>query len=162
MLAETAIDQRAIVDAIRGATENVFSTMMDLAVETLEPTDHEEPGAVNGVVSLLGFTGPWTGTGMFYCSEDFACTLGSALLMTEVEEVNSEVLDGIGELANMILGNFKESIETQTGPLAITVPTVVYGKNFRTRTPVLASWTIVPFKVEDATFEVRVCIKQTE
>ena len=39
-----------------------------------------------------------------------------------------EVLDGIGELANMILGNFKESIETQTGPLALTVPTVVYGK----------------------------------
>ncbi len=162
MLAETAINQRAIVDAIRGATENVFSTMMDLAVETLEPTDHEEPGAIDGVVSLLGFTGPWTGTGMFYCSEDFACTLGSALLMTEVEEVNSEVLDGIGELANMILGNFKESIETQTGPLALTVPTVVYGKNFQTRTPVLASWTIVPFKVEDATFEVRVCIKRTE
>ena len=52
MLAETAIDQGAIVDAIRGATENVFSTMMDLAVESLEPTDHEEPGAVDGVVSL--------------------------------------------------------------------------------------------------------------
>ena len=69
--------------------------------------------------------------------------------MTEVAEVDGEVLDGIGELANMILGNFKESIETQTGPLALTVPTVVYGKNFQTRTPVLASWTIVPFKVED-------------
>ena len=162
MLAETVMDQQIIVDAVRGATENVFSTMMDLEVETLKPTDHQEPGAVDGVVSLLGFTGPWTGTGMFYCSEAFACRVGSALLMTEVTEVNGEVLDGIGELANMILGNFKETIETQTGPLALTVPTVVYGKNFQTRTPVLASWTIVPFKVEDTTFEVRVCIQPTE
>ena len=162
MLAETAIDQQVIVDAVRGATENVFSTMMELKVEALEPSDHKEPDAVDGVVSLLGFTGPWTGTGMFYCSNDLACRLGSALLMTEVEEVNGEVLDGIGELANMILGNFKETIEPQTGPLALTVPTVVYGKNFQTRSPVLASWTIVPFKVEDTTFEVRVCMKQAE
>ncbi len=162
MLAETAMDQQVIVDAIRGATENVFSTMMELEVETLEPSDHQEPGAVDGVVSLLGFTGPWTGTGMFYCSDNLACKLGSALLMTEVAEVNGEVLDGIGELANMILGNFKETIETRTGPLALTIPTVVYGKNFQTRSPVLASWTIVPFKVADNTFEVRVCMQQTE
>ena len=162
MLAETAMDPQVIVDAVRGATENVFSTMMDLGIEALEPIDHSQPEAVNGVVALLGFTGSWTGTGMFYCSDHFACRVGSALLMTEVEEVNGEVLDGIGELANMILGNFKESIEAQTGPLALTVPTVVYGKNFQTRTPVLASWTIVPFKVEDATFEVRVCIQPTE
>ena len=146
MPAETTMDQQVIVDAVRGATENVFSTMMDLGIEALEPTDHKEPDAINGVVALLGFTGPWTGTGMFYCSDHFACRVGSALLMTEVAEVDGEVLDGIGELANMILGNFKESIETQTGPLALTVPTVVYGKNFQTRTPVLASWTIVPFK----------------
>ena len=107
MPAETAIDQRVIADAVRGATENVFSTMMDLEVEALEPIDHSPPEAVNGVVALLGFTGPWTGTGMFYCSDHFACRVGSALLMTEVEEVNGEVLDGIGELANMILGNFE-------------------------------------------------------
>ena len=71
MPAETTIDQQVIVDAVRGATENVFSTMMDLGIEALEPIDHSQPEAINGVVALLGFTGPWTGTGMFYCSDRF-------------------------------------------------------------------------------------------
>jgi CheY-specific phosphatase CheX len=60
----------------------------------------------------------------------------------------------------MILGNFKETMESHTGPLSLSVPTVVYGKNFSTRTALQAPWVIVPFQLGDEVFQVRVCIKR--
>lgn len=149
----------AIIDAINTSTTSVFSVMANLEVVPGTPQDHPDPEPIDGVVALLGFTGGWVGTGMFYCKEKFACRLGAAMLMTEVEDVNSDVLDGVGEMANMVLGNFKEAMESHLGPLSLSLPTVVYGRNFSTRTAVRTKWTIVPFRAGDDAFEVRVCIK---
>jgi len=153
------INRKIIVDAVTQATTSVYSMMANLEVAPQEALDHAEPEPVTRVAAVLGFTGDWLGTGMLLRSERFACRVGSAMLLCEVQEVNGDVLDGIGEMANMILGNFKESMESHVGPLLLSVPIVVYGKNFSTRTPLKAMWTIVPFKIEDETFEVRVCIK---
>ena len=85
--------------------------------------------------------------------------MGSTMLMMEINEINGEVLDGVGEVANMILGNFKESIETYTGALGLSVPTVVYGKNFSTRSAIKSDWTLVPFRCGVYSFEVRICMQ---
>ena len=161
--AGTNIETSVIVGAIQQATESVFSMMLSLPVEIQPHETVPQPGPVDGVVALLGFTGPWAGTGVLFCDEVFACKIGSAMLMMEVTEINGDVLDGLGEVANMVLGNFKESLESHTGPLGLSVPTVVYGKNFSTRTGIKADWTIVPFRSGDeGRFEVRICIQQLQ
>ena len=163
MPVETAIDTSVIVGAVQQATESVFSMMLDLPVEIQPHQTVPQPDPVDGVVALLGFTGPWTGTGVLYCDERFACKIGSAMLMTEVTQINGDVLDGLGEVANMVLGNFKESLEPRTGPLGLSVPTVVYGKNFSTRSAIKAEWILVPFNSADGgRFEVRVCMQQRQ
>ena len=163
MPVETAIDTSVIVAAVQQAAESVFSMMLGLRVQIQPHQTVDQPDPVNGVVALLGFTGPWAGTGVVYCDERFACKIGSAMLMTEVTEINGDVLDGLGEVANMILGNLKESLEPHTGPLGLSVPTVVYGKNFSTRSAIKAAWTLVPFKSgDDGRFEVRVCMQQRQ
>jgi chemotaxis protein CheX len=156
------MDIQTIVHALHDATKGVFSTMLGMEVTPGEAIDHEDPEPVNGVIALLGFTGPWVGTGMLYCSEQFARHIGSKMLMAEVHEVNADVLDGIGEMANMVLGNFKENMFQHTGALSLSIPTVVWGKNFSTRTSLRASWVIVPFTTGDDLFEVRVCMKNKE
>ena len=149
----------AILDAIKHATDGIFSLMLSMEVSPEEPSEHSDPAPIDGVVALLSFTGDWIGTGMLYCDERLACKIGSAMMMTEVKEVTSDVLDGIGEMANMILGSFKEALEGQTGPLQLSVPMVVWGKNFQTRSGIRAFWTVVPFRVAGGIFEVRVCMK---
>ena len=141
------------------ATSQVFSMMLAMEPKGGEPFQVEGPTSFDGVISLLTFTGEWIGAGMFCCDESFACKVGSAMLMTEVEQVNADVLDGIGEMANMILGNIKEVLEADTGPLTLGIPTVVWGKNFCARTGVKAPWTIVPFECAGGRFEVRVAIQ---
>lgn len=163
MPVETAIDTSVIVGAVQQATESVFSMMLDLPVKVQPHQTVLQPDPVDGVVALLGFTGPWAGTGVLFCDERFARKIGSAMLMTEVNEINGDVLDGLGEVANMVLGNLKESLEPHTGPLGLTIPTVVYGKNFSTRSAIKSAWTVVPFKSgDDERFEVRVCMQQRQ
>ncbi len=158
--ADSELAQELIVDAVNRAAESVFSTMLGMTVEAQPPVEGHDLELLDGVVGLIGFTGKWVGTGILFCSDHFACHVGSAMMMHECKEINADVLDGIGEMANMILGNFKETMESHTGPLSLSVPTVVYGKNFSTRTPLQAPWVIVPFHLGEDVFQVRVCIKR--
>jgi len=156
---QSETERDAIIGAVNQATETVFSTMLAMAVQAQPALERPDPELLDGVVGLLGFTGGWVGTGMLFCQDHFACRVGSAMLMHECKEVNADVLDGIGEMANMILGNFKEAMEGRTGPLGLSVPTVVFGKNFSTRTPIQVPWIVVPFRFDQDVFQVRVCMK---
>jgi len=159
MITETHLGLEALSAAARVSAESVFSMMLGMKIEPLEAVSLDEPKPYDGVVSLVTFSGEWIGAGMFCCHEDLACEIGAAMLGHEVTQIDADVLDGIGEMANMIIGNLKEQLEGKTGPLALSIPMVVYGKNFSTRTPVKAPWTIQPFQIGGRVLEVRSCAR---
>jgi chemotaxis protein CheX len=155
----TGLEQGQILEAIRGATLEVFATMLGAdATPQAHYCEQCAPAPGDGVVSLVGLAGPWGGTGGVYCSAEFACKMCSHMLMMEATSVNDEVLDAVGELTNMIIGNFKTQIESHVGPLGLSIPTVIYGRNFTTRSPNSDKWLVVPFECWDDTFEVKICV----
>jgi len=147
-----------VYQAIQESTNAVFTTMLHLEISPKQPGEETDPQPLNGVMALLGFTGEWVGTGILYCREQFACRLGSAMLMTEITEVTNDVLDGVGEMANMVMGNVKDRLEPLVGTLAMSIPTVVYGRNFHTRTTAQPKWWVYPFGVGPDSFEIRLCL----
>jgi chemotaxis protein CheX len=153
------ITHEDLVALVRGASEEVFSTM--LALE-LQPTDaYVESSAAlanNGVVSFIGLAGSWVGTGSISCSATLACQIAGALMMCEYTSVNEEVLDAVAEVTNMIMGNVKTTLEDKLGPMGLSIPTVVYGRNFSSRTVGKQEWSVVPFKVGAEDLEVQVCL----
>ncbi|MFN7994800.1 MAG: chemotaxis protein CheX [Bryobacteraceae bacterium] len=90
--------------------------------------------SIDGVLALIGLAGAWVGSGSLLCSVSTALDLSSRLLMSEVTALGDDVLDAVGEIANMILGSFKNSLETYLDELQMTSPTVVYGKNISAKT----------------------------
>lgn len=107
------LDPEIIVEAVRAATEEVLTTMLGMEIRACS----------------------WSGTGSIHCSASFACQLCSQCLMTEFHSADEEVLDAVAELANMIIGNFKNLAEADLGPLMLSIPIVVFGRNFPTREP---------------------------
>ena len=67
------------------------------------------------------------------------------MLMTEAAAVNEDVLDAVAELTNMIIGSVKTDLEDQLGPLGLSIPTVVFGRNFKTRSAGTVEWIHVRF-----------------
>ena len=154
---------RIVVDSINHACAQVFSTMMGVAMAPGEPSmDTSTPDANDGVVSLIGLAGNWTGTGSICCSVAVACRICSQLLMTDVPAVNEEVLDAVAELTNMIIGSVKTDLEEHLGPLGLSIPTVVYGRNFKTRSTGTPEWTTLRFDWDGDSFLVRLSLAPRE
>jgi chemotaxis protein CheX len=148
-----------VVDRIRHATADVFSTMLSLEVPAGEATlEAGTPEPNDGVVSLIGVAGAWAGTGSLTCSPELACLVSSQLLMTEFTAVDEEVLDAVAELTNMIIGGVKTDLESELGPLGLSIPTVVFGRNFQTRSAGSAEWTVVRFLVGTDVLTVKLCL----
>ena len=153
------IDEKTLVEYVRSSTSDVFSTMLGLEITTeQEYTDHSAPTVADGLLAFVGMAGSWAGAGVISCSAAFACLVCNQLLMSEATSVNEEVLDAVGELANMIIGNFKTMVEDRVGPLGLSIPTVIYGRNFTSRSLGTNSWIVLPFSCAGETFSVRCCL----
>jgi chemotaxis protein CheX len=155
--------QSEIVELICSSTIEVFATMLGLEVQPGEPrVEQAAPGPTDGVVSLIGMAGTWAGTGSISCCASAACGLSSRFLMAEYPSVNEEVLDAIAELTNMIIGSFKSAIEEKLGPMGLSIPTVIFGRNFTTRTTATNDWILVPFTADTIEFDIHVCLAPSQ
>ncbi len=146
-----------LVSTIAAATEEVFSTMLGLPVSRhgayrLE-TGHDEP--FDGVIALIGLAGPCAGASQLSCSAELACKLSGALLASTYTAVNEDVLDAMGELANMIVGNVKSVLEEDLGPMGLSIPTVVYGHNYQTRSSSVKEWIATQFECGGGCLEIK-------
>jgi chemotaxis protein CheX len=157
------ISSEEIAAAMRTASEELFSTMLQLPLESGAFFDEtSEPESLDGVVALVGIAGSWTGTGRISCSPHFACRLAGALLMQPYESVNEDVLDAVAEVSNMIIGNVKTIFEEKLGPLALSVPTVIFGRNYRTHSSGVPKWTVVPFRTDEDSWNISFCVIPTK
>jgi chemotaxis protein CheX len=148
-----------IVQYIRQSAANVFSTMLGTELGAGEVSfEASVPESNDGVVSFIGLAGAWAGTGSVTCSPTLACRICSLMLMTESTSVNEEVLDAVAELTNMIIGSVKTDLEQHLGQLGLSIPTVVYGRNFRTKSAGTSEWTVVRFLWEGETLDVKLCL----
>ena len=76
--------------------------------------------------------------------------------------VDEEVLDAVAELTNMIIGSVKTDLEQHLGPLGLSIPTVVFGRNFKTRSAGNTEWIVVRFHWDDECLLVKMCLAPNE
>lgn len=160
------MDTEFLIEMVKLNTREVFSTMLMMEAEptrvrrvpssTDSTTNADHAGLVDGVVGIIGIAGTWVGTGIIMCSPELACQASSAMMMSEYNAVNGEVLDAVGEITNMIIGNIKTSLEERYGSMGISVPTVVYGRNFATRTVSRGEWVVLGFRVGAESMEIHI------
>ncbi len=155
--------QNLITESIRESAANVFSTMLghelprgNVSIET------GTPEANDGVASFIGIAGAWVGTGSITCSPTLACRICSLMLMMEATSVDEEVLDAIAELTNIIVGGVKTDLEQHLGPLGLSLPTVVFGRNFKTRSSGHREWIVMNFPWDGETLMIKMCLAPNE
>jgi chemotaxis protein CheX len=152
-----------IAQSLIRSTSDVFSTMLGTELPTGEVTVEgttSEPS--DGVVSFIGIAGSWAGTGSVSCSAAMACRICAAMLMTEAPSVNEDVLDAVAEITNMIIGSVKTDLEAELGPLGLSIPTVVFGRNFKTRSAAAAEWIHVRFFWDGEPLRIKMCLAPSE
>lgn len=151
-----------IVSSLQHAVMELFSTMINGEIRFEGVSEEREtPESCDRVVSFIGVAGSWSGTGTLTCSPATACRLCSQMLMAEYPTVSEEVLDAVAELTNMIIGNVKSNLERHLGPLGLSIPTVVFGRNFKTKSAG-AEWIVERFRWNGEELELRISLRPNE
>jgi chemotaxis protein CheX len=155
-----SIDHEFLIKTVRESTEEVFSTMLSIELEPGESFTTQSPNAAggDGVLAFVGLAGKWVGTGSVSVSSALACRISSQFLMTEYKSIDEDVLDALAEVTNMIIGNVKTRLEEILGPMGLSIPTVIHGRNFTSRTLGTQEWTGILFNLDGERMEIQVCL----
>jgi chemotaxis protein CheX len=108
----------------------VFEMMLGGSLEPAESARPDDDGKVTGFV---GIGGDLCGLVTIVCSRQATLMMASAMLGMPPEEVDAQAWDAIGEICNMVAGNFKGKIADVAPHCVLSLPTVVSGADYQLR-----------------------------
>jgi chemotaxis protein CheX len=156
---EPNIDQARLTGLLGASAEMVFSVMLqDHAAPKTPPSSGDGEVLHDGIISFIGLAGDWSGTGSVICSGGAALAIASRLLLIDAQAVDQEVLDAVGEITNMIFGNFKDCVESYFGLLSLSTPSVIYGRHVRARDLPSALTAVAAVEYRGEPIELKVCL----
>lgn len=125
------------VEDLSAIADQVWSSYLDPeGINPLLPIELAPPEAQAGtadVCASVSITGSWHGHVVVKCSEATARYAAAALLAMEVAEVSEDdVIDALGELANIVGGNVKSTLPSQC---AVSLPHVMTGAGVVSKYP---------------------------
>jgi chemotaxis protein CheX len=133
-------------------TKEIFETMIMMDVTPGQPLAEHVSKFKCSLSAMIGFAGFKQGNLTIHAPEKVAIGLTQNFIGTEIEEINEDVQDAMGELANMIAGSLKPIISNGGKSIELSLPSVVYGKEYTMTVVSKADWIIVPFTVSHGQF----------
>ena len=141
-------------------TKEIFETMIMVDVTPGEALSEHVSQFKSSLSAMVGFAGFKQGNLALHLPEAVAKGLTGDFLGMEVDEINEDVQDAMGELANMLAGSMKPFISEEGGKVDLSLPSVVYGEEYTLTVVNEADWMIVPFSVSHGDFLVGLELKK--
>jgi chemotaxis protein CheX len=109
------------------AAQEVFETMLGIHLE-----GNPEPPVEDGldVTAMVGLAGLLCGVLTIRCSSRTGARMASKMLGIDAEKAVAEMWDALGEICNMVAGNFKNKISGLGDGCMLSVPTVITGGDY--------------------------------
>jgi len=83
--------------------------------------------------AMVGLAGQLRGVLSLRCSPQAAAVMASKMLGVAVGEKDEQMWDAVGEIANMVAGNFKNKLTGMGDGCMLSVPTVITGSDYSCR-----------------------------
>jgi chemotaxis protein CheX len=113
------------------AALEVFEMMLGTRFELeASPTDHPR----GEQTAMVGMAGALRGITTIQCSRAIAAKCASLMLGGDAASTPSTASDALGELCNMVAGNFKAKVSTLADHCMLSVPTVITGEDYSMET----------------------------
>jgi len=156
--------EQPLLEPFVNATTSVIQTMAGLTPKPGAPFTKEDEhafGVVSGIIGLASDT--LRGVMIISFDERSILKIASKMLFEEFHEVSADVIDAVGELTNIIVGNAKREFSEKNYVFDMATPLMLKGTDLKISQFVSGTTTCLPFTVEDAVFrlEVNLCEPRT-
>lgn len=109
------------------AAVDVFATMLKCDLTRGELFTNTNFHPAHEVSGIIGLSGKASGTVIVSVDNNVALSITEAMLGERPDSIDSDVIDAIGEVTNMIAGKAKSSLEQLA--MSLAMPTVITGKD---------------------------------
>ena len=122
--------EAAILKTIMDGVENCL-TMCDTTAKCVgtSTVPMADPGTVTGMIGIHGNVSGFITVNM---AEKVAMSAVGGLLQDQFSQLDAQVIDGVGEMTNIISGGIKKGLANSKWGLShVTVPSVIIGQNYQ-------------------------------
>ena len=149
------MDAKYITPFIK-SIQNVFSTMLQLQVNVLEPKIKAEATCTYDVTGIIGLSGDVVGSVVLSFPTGTAERVVSLFTGMELNADSDDFSDAIGELVNMVSGNAKGMFENRD--VSISCPSVVLGVGHKIASPKDVPCIVIPCDTDCGEFVIEIMI----
>ncbi len=112
------------------SVREVFDIMLGTRLCPYEAPTDASPGEFT---ALVGLAGNLCGVLSIRCTNHAARIMAGKMLGVSPDQVDDDSWDALGEIANMIAGNFKGKLSGIGNHCMLSVPTIIVGTDYQTR-----------------------------
>ena len=141
-------------EQIAEATKEIFSSMIMLDVTAKPAGQRTKAEFQNSISGIVGLAGSIKGNLYVHFPEAVATAVTTAFLGMDVDEINEDVCDAIGELANMLAGSVKTFLDPSGSDIKLSMPSTVFGGKYNLDCADCAVNVLVPFDLNGEEFSV--------
>jgi chemotaxis protein CheX len=149
-----------IKDKIIESTIEIFSTMvmMDVSVDNENVKDS---GKLHDTITgLIGLAGTHKGVLAIHIPHPVAMAITSNFLGMDVSEINADVEDAVGELANMLGGNVKTILTGNGRDIDLSLPSTISGSSYHFQSSKDVDKVVVQFGTANGSFLVELQLEK--
>lgn len=136
------------------ATVEIFTTMVMMDISASSDVPESYGILENTITGVIGLAGTHKGVLAIHVPYPVAFAITGNFLGMEFDEINEDVEDAIGEIANMLGGNIKSILSEKGSDIDLSLPSTVSGKEYGFHTIKGADRTLVTFACAQGAFHV--------
>jgi chemotaxis protein CheX len=145
VLSDANVTEETVRASIAEITKGVFATMVMLDVVDREPLTEPVITFHETITSMVGLAGSYSGILAIHCPKNLALKITSSMLGMEVTDIDDDVNDAMGEIANMVGGDVKHIFSPKGSDINLSIPTVIYGSDYVLESMSSAESLVMPF-----------------
>jgi len=158
----TSFTEEQVAGYVIDATKEVFSTMVMMEINDEFPLKEPVSRFKCSITGMVGFAGTYSGVISIHCPVALALKITSNMLGLDCDEVNEDLNDAIGEIANMLGGSVKQVLSKGGMDVKLSIPTVISGEDYTVNSLSDNDCVVVPFTVEEHTLLVGITLKKED
>lgn len=143
-----------ISDKIIESAKEIFTTMVMMEISVSGDYMTESIPLTESISGVIGLAGTHKGVLAIHIPNKVAMAITSSFLGMDVEEMNEDVEDAVGELANMLGGNVKSILSEKGRDIDLSLPSTIIGKQYDFQPTKEAERIIIPFKCDAGEFAI--------
>ena len=136
------------------SAKEIFSTMVMMEINVNGDQLKKSVPLTESISGVIGLAGTHKGVLAIHIPNEVAMTITSSFLGMDVDVINEDVEDAVGELANMLGGNVKSLLSENGRDIDLSLPSTITGQQYDFQPTSDAERIIIPFRCDAGEFTI--------